>query len=198
MNEMIVAKINEATGNFGITVMLLSAIIAVINILLKEITKDAPISGITGIMTKGAEGEEINKQDIKKMVRYSVAQIIKILWFLESISILYSLCYDIPDGIGPCKFFVFDDLTQTTKSMVIPIAFAIIGFILSNFGNYKKLFEKMLPSALGLALTIVMFSLVSRVLTQSYFLLTITSQTISFTYAFITWCIRKKNPAAVK
>lgn len=82
---MIVVKINEATGNFGITVILLSAIIAVINILLKEITKNAPISGITGIMTKGAEGEEINKQDIKKMVRYSAAQIIKLLWFIESI-----------------------------------------------------------------------------------------------------------------
>lgn len=195
---MIVVKINEATGNFGITVILLSAIIAVINILLKEITKNAPISGITGIMTKGAEGEEINKQDIKKMVRYSAAQIIKLLWFIESIKILYAICYKIPDNIGPCKFFVFDDLTQTTKSMIIPIAFAIIGFILSNFGNYKKLFERMLPSALGLALTIVMFSLVSRVLAQSYFLLTITSQTISFTYAFITWCIRKKSFVDVK
>ena len=103
MNEMIVVKINEATGNFGITVIILSAIIAVINILLKEITKNAPISGITGIMTKGAEGEEINKQDIKKMVGYSAAQIIKILWFLESISILYSLCYDIPYSIKSCK-----------------------------------------------------------------------------------------------
>ena len=43
---------------------------------------------------------------------------------------------------------MFDDLTQTTKSMIIPIAFAIIGFILSNFGNYKKLFGSQIPTVL--------------------------------------------------